>query len=218
MKFGPYSIDYPNSLIMNDVELDLVYNTYHIIGSNGSGKSTLLNAIIEECDKQSYEYAFINQNYRANWLWWKSIRQNLEYPLNKSGGNSRIEDNSEYSYHEQWLSPLLSKKTQVDFSTMNEQNSMGVSGGQLQKLVFLRELVLKPQLLLLDEAFSALDTEAVKEICAWLKEAQKRINFKIISISHDPKIIGYLGGHVLEVTKSKDFEVTVEQVDISHYV
>ena len=217
MKFGPYSIEYPGSLIMKELEIDLVYNTYHIVGSNGSGKTTLLNMVIEECDRQSYEYAFINQNYRANWLWWKSIRQNLEYPLNMFGGNSKIEDNSEFKYHEKWLTPLLSKQTQVDFSKMNEQTSVGVSGGQLQKLVFLRELILKPQILLLDEAFSALDTEAVKEICAWLKEAQKRINFKILSISHDPKIIGYLGGHVLEVSKDKNLQVNVRQVDISQY-
>jgi ABC-type Mn2+/Zn2+ transport system ATPase subunit len=217
MKFGPYFINYPDSLRMDGVSLDLVHDTYHIVGSNGSGKSTLLSAIVDECNKQSYEYSFINQNYRANWLWWKSIRQNLEYPLNLGGGKLSIESNSEYVYHKKWLEPLLSKKTQVDFSQMNEQESVGVSGGQLQKLVFLRELVLKPQLLLLDEAFSALDVEAVIEICNWLKEAQKRLNFKILSISHDPQILKLLGGHVIEVVKDKNFEVTVRSTDLQYY-
>ena len=209
MKFGPFNLIYPDSLIIKDIELDLDQKIYHIVGKNGSGKSTIMNSILEECNTQSLEYAFINQNYRSNWLWWKSIRQNLEFPLNLNGGSAVIEDNTEYRYHKDWLDPLLNKQNQVDFSVENELNSIGVSGGQLQKLVFLRELILKPQLLMLDEAFSALDVEAVRDICKWLLEAQERIGFKIISISHDPKILQYLPGEILEVRKSKAFKLSV---------
>ena len=209
MRFGPFSLTYPESLIIDDISLDLDKPVYHIVGKNGSGKSTLLNLVLDACESDSFEYAFINQNYRENWLWWKSIRENLEYPLNLDGGQAKIEDNTEYRYHQAWLEPLLNKRTQVDFSTQSESASAGVSGGQLQKLVFLRELLLKPQLLFLDEAFSALDVEAVRDICSWLLEAQGRIGFKIISISHDPKILGYLPGEILEVRKDEDYRVSV---------
>ena len=210
MRFGPFSLSYPGSLQIEDVTLDLDKPVYHIVGKNGSGKSTILNLVLEACAKDSFEYAFINQNYRENWLWWKSIRQNLEFPLNLDGTNARIEDNTEYAFHQDWLEPLLNKKPQADFSSQSETSSAGVSGGQLQKLVFLRELILKPQLLFLDEAFSALDVEAVRDICAWLLESQKRIGFKIISISHDPKILTYLPGEILEVTKDQDNQVHIK--------
>lgn len=217
MKFGPFSVSWPGSLLIKDVEIELDKQVYHIVGKNGTGKSTLLNCIVNECNIQSLEYAFINQNYRENWLWWKSIRQNLEFPLNIHGGNSRIEDNTEYQHHKDWLDPLLEKQNQVDFSLQSETSSVGVSGGQLQKLVFLRELILKPQLLFLDEAFSALDVEAVRDICQWLMEAQQRIGFKIVSISHDPKILEYLPGEILEVRKNKSFEVSVRNNPSFHY-
>lgn len=211
MKFGPFNLVYPGSLTLDNVSVEISNSTYHIVGKNGTGKSTIMTQILKQAGNQSLEYAYINQNYRSNWLWWKSIRQNLEYPLNlySTGPHLKIETNSEYPYHKDWLAPLLDQKNQVDFSTQNELDNIGVSGGQLQKLVFLRELILKPQLLLLDEAFSALDVEAVEEICSWLKEAQQRLGFKIISISHDPKILEYLQGDVLEVKKDAKNNVTI---------
>lgn len=218
MHFGPFNLVYPDSLVIEDIRLELEKPVYHIVGKNGSGKSTLLNLVLDACESDSFEYAFINQNYRENWLWWKSIRQNLEYPLNLNGGQAKIEDNTEYEYHRDWLEPLLNKRTQVDFSKQSETASAGVSGGQLQKLVFLRELLLKPQLLFLDEAFSALDVEAVRDICRWLLSAQERIGFKIISISHDPKILEYLPGEILEVRKDEANRVSVRNNPKFKYV
>jgi ATP-binding cassette subfamily C protein len=62
-----------------------------------------------------------------------------------------------------------------------------LSGGQRQRLALARALVRKPQLLILDEATTALDPETEKAICQTLKQFKGTMT--ILAISHQPAIM-----------------------------
>jgi NitT/TauT family transport system ATP-binding protein len=205
MKFGPFNWSNHSNLVIQNLELDITEKTTYFYGENGVGKSTLLKLILEECLKKKIKNGYVDQNYRSTWLWWKSIFDNLEIALINSK-QKKLKKNELFQSQLSWLQPLLDKpKNQFKFNEDNEINSIGLSGGQLQKAVLLRELLNNPELLLLDEAFSALDFEAVKSILEWLKEIQQGFGFQIICITHDQRILELLPGKIftLEIAEKR---------------
>ncbi|NJS41704.1 ATP-binding cassette domain-containing protein [Candidatus Gracilibacteria bacterium] len=100
-------------------------------------------------------------------------------------------------------------RSQFDFSKNNEINSVELSGGQLQRLVLFRELLLKPKILLLDEAFSALDIEVVEELITWLLKEQSEMGFIILNICHDKRILKLMNGAVLLISnENQELKIT----------
>lgn len=60
-----------------------------------------------------------------------------------------------------------------------------LSGGQRQRVAFARALAPRPQLLLLDEPFAAIDAKVRKELRTWLKEMIERVGITSIFVTHD---------------------------------
>lgn len=216
MHFGPFSVNL-DRLKIDNLEIDLDSKINHFWGKNGVGKSTLMNLIISELEKQNISFCYVNQNYRQNWFWWLSVRQNLELAMKASSNKyyhyTKIEELPAYASNKSWLEPLiLMNSGQINFSTQNELDSISLSGGQLQRVLLFRELLLKPKFVFLDEAFSALDKNITKELINWLLLEQKNEDFKIISISHNPEIVQQMPGNIFELTQNHDKFLQIHKI------
>ncbi|WP_050477676.1 sulfate/molybdate ABC transporter ATP-binding protein [Herbaspirillum rhizosphaerae] len=74
-----------------------------------------------------------------------------------------------------------------------------ISGGQRQRVALARALVAQPDILLLDEPFSALDLSLRKRMRRELSDLQQQLRVPMLIITHDPADVDILGDAVFEV-------------------
>ncbi|MFJ4288505.1 ATP-binding cassette domain-containing protein [Cupriavidus sp. NPDC089707] len=80
-----------------------------------------------------------------------------------------------------------------------------ISGGQKQRVALARALVAQPDIVLLDEPFSALDPALRARMRAELRTLQASLEVPMLVISHDPADVEALGDHVLEIREGRIF-------------
>ncbi|MFY4258807.1 ATP-binding cassette domain-containing protein [Achromobacter xylosoxidans] len=78
-----------------------------------------------------------------------------------------------------------------------------ISGGQKQRVALARALMLKPEILLLDEPFSALDSQLRGKMRLELNALQRQLDVPMLLITHDPADVEALADEVFEVRDGK---------------
>lgn len=166
-----------------DVLEDITFNLNEgeiiaIVGPSGSGKSTLLNIIsklIEPTVGEIYvdgEIGYMFQrDHLFNWRTvWKNIMLGLE--IKKEKNQENIDKTKE----------LLTKYGLIDFINSYPQE---LSGGMRQRIALIRTLATNPQVLLLDEPFSALDYQTRINVSEDIFKMIKDSNVSAILVTHD---------------------------------
>ncbi|QYO65112.1 ATP-binding cassette domain-containing protein [Leptolyngbya sp. 7M] len=147
--------------LYEDFNLDLPNNQLvSIFGPNGCGKSTLINMIsglipfdrgeiqIHGKPIRRARIGYVFQNYRDSMFPWMSAYDNIAYPL-------RVKGVSERECRERVERLIHTFNIRLDL----KRYPYSFSGGQQQLVSILRALVADPEVLFLDEPFSALDFE-----------------------------------------------------------
>lgn len=202
--FGPFSLDLSPRLIIDNLKVEITDSVVQLYGKNGTGKSTLLSLIKTQLKETGQNYSYLNQDYRLNWLWWKSVEQNLNLSYQNSHPGKNFVDSELYKRHRDWLDPILAESSRsVFFESENELSTVQLSGGQLQRVIVLRELLHNPDYLLLDEAFSALDSDITSQIIQMILHEQKEREFTIISIAHSDQVKKLLGGQIITLIRDE---------------
>jgi NitT/TauT family transport system ATP-binding protein len=174
-----------------------------IFGPNGCGKSTLINLMAGLLPRDGGEILFdglkaseirigyVFQNYREALFPWLRARDNIAYPLKFM----KIDKREQERRVEQLVTRL---GIRIDLNLYPYQ----MSGGQQQLVSILRALVIEPEVLFLDEPFSALDYEMTLFMREQLQHMFKEIGATTLIVSHDLEEAVYLADEVLLLTRA----------------
>jgi NitT/TauT family transport system ATP-binding protein len=173
-----------------------------VFGPNGCGKSTLINMIaglipidagqilFDGKSLADTKIGYVFQNYRDALFPWMRTIDNIAYPLRLEGRSKREVDRR--------MAELV-----ADFDVKFDLNRYPyeLSGGQQQTASIMRALAPHPEVLFLDEPFSALDYEMTLFIREKLQEVFMRTGTTMMLVSHDLEEAVYLADKVLLLTK-----------------
>jgi len=173
-----------------------------IFGPNGCGKSTLINMMsgivpfdsgeiqINGRDFRAARIGYVFQNYRESLFPWWNALENIEYPL-KVKGVSR-------SAQRERVDALLAK---FEITLDLKRCVYELSGGQQQLVAILRALAADPEVLFLDEPFSALDYEMTLYIRDRLQAVFMETGLTTVLVSHDLEEAVYLADRILLLSR-----------------
>ena len=193
---------------LDDVSLDVPQGTLlALLGPSGSGKTTLLRIIagLETADRGSVLYddedvttrnardrnvGFVFQHYAL--FRHMSVFENVAFGLRvrkvpKTEVNKRVEE-------------LINL---VRLSGMAGRLPSQLSGGQRQRVALARALAIRPQVLLLDEPFGALDAKVRQELRQWLRRLHDEIGMTSVFVTHDQEEAFEVADRVVVMNKGK---------------
>jgi molybdate transport system ATP-binding protein len=160
-----------------------------IYGPSGSGKTTFLKVV---AGLTVPEKGIITVGDTT----WFNAEKKINLPVQKRGigfvfqnyalfPNMNVRQHLQYATNdEQWINRLLNLGK---LETLATRKPDYLSGGQQQRLAILRALATKPQLLLMDEPFSALDPKMKTELIAELNLVLKELGTTTLIVSHNPQ-------------------------------
>ena len=168
-------------LVIDNISFDVFKNdVIALIGPSGCGKSSILN-IISNLDKNYKGKIIKKQNIKIAYMFqedtlfdWLTIYENATFnlKLTKQLTNENIN----------YVNNLLKKYKLYEFKNKYPNE---LSGGMKQRLSLIRTLSLKPDILLLDEPFSALDYQTKLKILCDVYKIIKEENITAIIVTHD---------------------------------
>ena len=168
-------------LALEDISFDVYENEFiSIVGPSGCGKSTILSILARLEDKTSGNVNFkdnlsIGYMLQDDCLFdWKNILDNCLVGLEIS--NKKNNDSVEYVLR------LLKTYGLYEFKDMYPSS---LSGGMRQRVALIRTLALNPDILLLDEPMSALDSQSRMAIGEDIYKIIKNEGKTAIIVTHD---------------------------------
>jgi len=177
------------------------HRIYALTGPNGAGKSTLLRVMalllspqtgtIEFAKSDSPDLARARQRVtlveQTPYLFKGSVTDNLSYGLKLRGINSRERNER-----------IRSTLAIVGLEGFEQRQAKELSGGEVQRVALARALVLKPELLLLDEPTANIDSNSLQTYEALLRGLPE-YGVTVVFSTHDPSQSRRLGEEVLQI-------------------
>ena len=194
---------FPDAILYDRFDLDIPRGKLlSIFGPNGCGKSTLINMItgliptdageilFDGKPLRDIKFGYVFQNYREALFPWLRAIDNIQYPLKlmklpKAERRMRTER------------MVASLGVKVDLNRYPYE----LSGGQQQLVSILRALVVEPQILFLDEPFSALDYEMTLFMRDQLQRIFVETGTTTVLVSHDLEEAVYLADRILLLSR-----------------
>ena len=176
-----------------------------IKGPSGSGKTTILNII---SGLRKTEFGFIKLNDivlmdTTKRIFVKTRNRNIGYLFQDYAlfPNMTVDKNIKFGIKNNDLYNKMVKMLNIEHLLNNYPSD--ISGGEKQRVALARALVTDPKLLLLDEPFSALDSNLKKGLYTEFKLIIKELNIPVILITHNEDEANILGDRLLYIDNGK---------------
>lgn len=211
------SFSYPGSsdFALRDIDLDIqAGETIALVGPSGSGKTTLCNLLarfyeptsgrilldgedVAQLDISSYRnlLSIVDQDV---FLFDGSVAENIGYG-NRHATDAEVRAAALLANAADFIEPLPH-----GFETQIGERGVKLSGGQRQRLAIARAILADPQILILDEATSNLDTESeliIQSSLATLMDSRTAvvIAHRLSTIAHADRIVVLEAGRIVEI-------------------
>ncbi|MBU1447865.1 MAG: molybdenum ABC transporter ATP-binding protein [Gammaproteobacteria bacterium] len=201
-----------------------------LFGPSGSGKSTLLRCIAGL--EQGHGWLRVNgEPWQDETTFMPVHKRPLGYVFQEASlfPHLSVRANLEYGY--QRIAPAQRKvqpEQVIDWlglsHLVDRRDANSLSGGERQRVAIGRALLVSPELLLMDEPLSALDTQSKQEILPYLERLHRELQIPMLYVSHDMGEVARLADHLVLLEKGKviasgDVHETLSRLDlpIAHF-
>jgi NitT/TauT family transport system ATP-binding protein len=208
ISFDRVSVDFDTThgpmRVLDDVSFDIRQGEFvSIIGPSGCGKTTMMNIVGgfvaptqgrvlldgQPVTRPGPDRGVIFQEYGV--FPWLTVRQNIEFGLKLAASKASAADRAEITTRYMQLMGL------ADFANHFPKH---LSGGMRQRLAIARAYAVKPEFLLMDEPFGALDAQTRSAMQDLLLEVLQREGKTVMLITHSVEEAIYLSSRIVVVT------------------
>lgn len=200
------------SHFMLDVTFQMNREIIVLFGPSGSGKTTILNAIAGLTKINDGEIS-VNDKLlcKAGKSFVPIQKRRIGYLFQDYAlfPHKTIWDNIKYGMHQESFARKLVEKFQIEH--LLNQYPHEVSGGEKQRTALTRALATEPELLLLDEPFSALDEKTKYNSYQQLLSIHDEWNIPIVLVTHNQREVELLADRILYMQSGK---ITKEKSNI----
>jgi len=175
-----FKLDSSKQKVLDDISVDIKPGEFVcFVGPSGCGKSTLLRLIsgLMKPDsggvtmKPKTKLAFVFQNFGL--FPWLTVEQNIGFGLKMNGVPKETID-----------AEVKKQISQMRLQGFETKHPKELSGGMKQRVGIARALSVKPDILLLDEPFSALDTFTAENLRQDLLNIWQKQQLTVVMVSH----------------------------------
>lgn len=222
---------YHSQQVLHDINLNLYKGEFiSILGSSGCGKTTLLKLIagfetpdtgyiylhdscINTVAAQARNIHTVFQNYAL--FPHLSVFENVAFALRAKG-------ETELNIHQKVNQALQL----VKLANFGERYPEQLSGGQQQRVAIARAIINEPDILLLDESLSALDSHLRKQMQIELKQLQRKLGITFIYVTHSQsealsmsdRIIVLNEGYIQQIGSPRDIYEEPQNLFVATFI
>ncbi|MGC9071297.1 MAG: ABC transporter ATP-binding protein [Acidilobus sp.] len=189
-----------------------------IVGESGSGKSTLLKILlkVEKPTSGTVLYRGAPLEDWDNRRYWKEVQAILQDPYSSFNPFYRVSRPlymaaKTYMPEASEADRLKAIREALDFVGLDPNEVLykyphQLSGGQLQRLMIARALVIRPRVLLADEPVSMIDASLRANILNLLFKLKTEQGMSVLFVTHDLSLASYIADRILVLYKGEIME------------
>ncbi|EEU74505.1 ABC transporter ATP-binding protein [Enterococcus faecalis] len=214
MKIDSFSYPKEEAVALENIQFSLQEGeTLGIVGKTGAGKTTILKLLMREYDQYQGTISFGKHNIKNytldalmgamgyvpqdHFLFSMTVRDNIRF-AKPHLEQAAVEQAATLAFINQEI-----KAFPEGYDTMVGERGVSLSGGQKQRISIARALIVEPELLILDDALSAVDAKTEEAILSNLKETRQEKTtiitaHRLSSVMHAKEILVLDEGKIIE--------------------